>query len=303
MKFLFLKIKILMKVLGLLLFTMATPFSSFAQETNDDEELDMLIDELFFNEKEFIDEILESLNTHNYIYGTVSYNNNTYFSGRDSGIDQFNIIPQVSYYHSSGFNASISGIYYSEFEPGWDLTTISVAYNNAIDKKKSLIYNVGYTRYLYHSDNGIFTNSFDLSLGIRNKKRTFGTRLATSYLFGTDQSFQFLSTTYGNFTLTRQKNMLLKFRPRLDFIVAQQTITLERLAFIDGQFRIVTREFNIFDLLNTQLSIPVSLITRSWDFELGYTLNFPNPVAVESGLKTTGFFNISVGYLIDLKKR
>ncbi len=122
-------------------------------------------------------------------------------------------------------------------------------------------------------------------------------------MFGTDQSFQFLSTTYGNFTLTKQKNILLRFKPRLDLIVAQQTITLERLVFIDAMPRIVSRDFDIFNLLNTQLNFPLSLVTRSWDFELGYTLNLPNPVAVESGLKTTGFFNISVGYLIDLKKR
>jgi hypothetical protein len=58
---------------------------------------------------------------------------------------------------------------------------------------------------------------------------------------------------------------------------------------------------DIFDLLNTRLNIPLRLATKSWDFEIGYNINFPSPVETESNLKNTSFFNISIGYLIGLK--
>jgi hypothetical protein len=60
--------------------------------------------------------------------------------------------------------------------------------------------------------------------------------------------------------------------------------------------------FNVFDLLNTQVSIPLSLSTNSWDFELGYHFNFPNSVLKESNIPTSRFLSLSVGYLFDLSK-
>ena len=296
------RFKLELSLIWLLLFTVATTVSSYAQVTNDEDEIDILLDELFFNDQQFIDEILYSFNTYNFIYTNVSFNSNTFFSGRDSGIDQFNLVPQISYYSSSGFNVSVSGIYYETFEPNWDFTNVSVGYFNTIGKKKLLTYNAGYTRYFYSDGWDTFTNSLDLSIGLRTKKRNLGTKLGASYLFGTDQSFQLVSSSYGKINITKQKNFSLKLTPKLNFILAQQTIALEQLV---GQGDQVTTEFvynDIFDLLNTQINIPLSLTTKSWDFELGYNINFPSALESESDLKTTSFFNISIGYLIDLDK-
>jgi hypothetical protein len=70
----------------LLFFSIATSFCSYAQEKND-ENVDSLIDELFFNDQQFLDEMLEKNYIYNFIYTSLSYNSNTFFSGRDSGID------------------------------------------------------------------------------------------------------------------------------------------------------------------------------------------------------------------------
>jgi hypothetical protein len=283
----------------LLLFTAATSVNLYAQEPKKDE-IDMLLDELFFNDEQFMYDILNSFNTNNFIYTNVSFNSNTFFTGRDSGINQFNLVPQISYYSTSGFNISISGIYYETFSPNWDFTNVSIGYYNTLGKKKSFNYNVGYTRYFYANGWDVFTNAISLSLGARNNNRTLGTRLTTSYLFGTDQSFQIVSRNYANLTLTKGHNYSLKFRPQLSFIIAQQTTALEQL---NTQGEVTTTEYiynDIFDLLNTQLNIPISLATKSWDFELGYNINFPSRVETEPELDTTGFVNLSIGYLIDL---
>lgn len=284
----------------LLLFTAATSVNLYAQQPKEDD-IDLLLDELFFNDQQFFNDILDSFNTNNFIYTNVSFNSNTFFTGRDSGIDQFNIVPQISYYSASGFNVSVSGIYYETFSPNWDFTNISLGYYNTIGKDKLITYNVGYTRYFYSKGWDTFTNSIDLSLGLRNKKRTLGTKLATSYLFGTDQSFQIVSRSYANLTLAKEKDYTLKFRPQISFVIAQQTTALEQL---NTQGDVTTVEYvynDIFDLLNTQINIPLTLVTKSWDFELGYNINLPSRVETEPELKTTGFINLSIGYLIDFK--
>lgn len=301
MKPLYQKVKKRLQFYGLLLFSIATSFCSYAQEENLDD-IDGLIDELFFNDQQFLDELIEGGLTYNFLYTSVSYNTNTFFSGRDSGTDQFNIIPQVSYYHSSGFNASISGIYYQNFAPAWDFTSVSVGYFNTIGKQKNFNYNLGYTHFFYSDDFDDFTNSIDLSVGIRNIKRTLGTTLAASYLFGTDTSLQLVSNSFLNINLKRTSNLALRFRPNISFIIADQTYTFSSLIRSPLGPRIVTVVQEVFDLLNTQLSFPLSLSTKSWDFEVGYHLNLPNAVSNESNLSNTNFFSFSVGYLLDLNK-
>ena len=301
MTHLFQELKNTTKVFGLLLFSMATSFCSYAQEENL-EDLDSLIDELFFNNQQFLDELIESDFPFNFLYTSVSYNSNTFFSGRDSGADQFNIIPQVSYYHSSGFNASVSGIYYQNFDPNWDFTSVSLGYFKTLGKNKNFHYNIGYTKVFYTDDFDDFTNSLDLSLGIRNKKRTIGTTVSASYLFGSDESYQVVSSSYLNFTLKRAPNFALRLRPNVNFIITKQSIAVKKVVFIDQQIVTEIINFNIIDLLNTQLSFPLSLSTKSWDFEFGYNFNFPNLVLKESSIPTSSYFNFSIGHLFDLNK-
>ena len=69
-------IKITIKVSGLLLFTMATSFCSYGQEINDDL-IDTLLDDLYFNEQQFLDEFIENDASYNFIHATVSYNSST----------------------------------------------------------------------------------------------------------------------------------------------------------------------------------------------------------------------------------
>jgi hypothetical protein len=293
--------KTTLKIFGLLLFSIATSFSSYGQEENLDD-LDGLIDELFFNDQQFLDELIESDFSYNFLYTSLSYNSNTFFSGRDSGTDQFNLIPQVSYYHSSGLNASISGIYYENFDPSWDFTSVSVGYFNTLGKQKNFVYNLGYTKYFYSDDFDDFTNSFDVSLGIRNKKRTIGSTISASYLFGTDNSYQIVSNSFASFTLKRTLNLALRFRPNISFIIANQSYTFTTITRSPSGPVSSTFTQNVFDILNTQVSLPFSITTNSWDFELGYNLNLPNAVANELDLSSTGFFNLSVGYMFDLNK-
>lgn len=289
-----------LRVLGLLLFMAAIPFSSFAQDPKEEDEIDLLLDELFFNEDQFIDEILESLTKNPFIYTSVTYNSNTYFTGRDSGIDQFHVLPQISYYHPSGLNASVSGMYYENFDPKWDFTNVYLGYYNTFDKKELINYSIGYAHYFYSDGSNTFTNSLSGGIGIKNNGRTLGANVTASYLFGGDEAFQLIPSVYGRFSLIKGKGFSIKFVPRLSMIVAQQTIALEQLNSQTDETEFIN--YDVFDLLNTQLNLPISLISKSWNLDVGYNINFPNPVATETDLKNTSYFTVSLGYLINMKR-
>ncbi|MFZ2283229.1 MAG: hypothetical protein WAV86_05090, partial [Lutibacter sp.] len=92
----------------------------------------------------------------------------------------------------------------------------------------------------------------------------------------------------------------LKFKPQLNIVAGKQTIELSRIYNQDGQILTEYTENDVFDLINTQISLPMQFSTNSFDFEAGYNINFPNAIGDESNLKNTGFFNFSIGYLIDL---
>ena len=170
--------------------------------------------------------------------------------------------------------------------------------------QKKIIYNLGYTHFFYTDGYDVFTNSLDISLGIRNKKRTIGTTIAGAYLFGTEESYQIVSNTFASITLIRIPNFAIRFRPNINFIIANQSITFDTVVInsLLGP-RIITTTLNVFDLLNTQITFPISFSTNSWDFELGYNLNLPKALSNETDLTTTGFFNFSVGYMFDLNNK
>ena len=290
-----------LRVIGLLLFIVATSLFTQAQVTRTDDEIDILLDELFFSEDQLIDEILASINRSEFIYASLTFNSNTYFSGRDAGIDQYNFYPQVSYYHPSGVSVSLSGLYYEKFDPNWDFTSISLGYSRSLNKKETFYFTTGYTRYFYSDGSDIFTNGIDLGLTLQNKNRTFGSTLSSTYLFGSDNAFQLISSTYGKITLYKEKTFSIKFRPKLNFLIASQTIALEELNNQTEETEFVN--YDVFELLNTQLSFPITLVSKSFNLDMGYTINLPSAVATESNLNSNGFFTVSLGYLIDLRKQ
>jgi hypothetical protein len=287
------------KYLALILWLSGLFFAQ-AQELTKEKEIDNLIDELFM-EDDVINELTASLNNFQFLYISTTFNSDTYFSGRDIGIDQYNITPQITYAHSNGIFASLSGIYYSEFEPNWDVTVASLGFGKNIGKKKLFKYTVSYSKYFYANDiNNIYGNTLNLGLRIRNKKRTLGTQLSGSYLFGEEQSFEIASRSFIDFNLLKTKKTILKFKPQLSIIAGKQTIELARIVTQNGELLTQYTENDVFDLINTQINLPLLFSTNSFDFEAGYNINFPNAIGDESNLKNTGFLNFSIGYLIDL---
>lgn len=287
------------KYITLLMLLSGTVFT-YSQQLTKEKEINDIIDEIFL-EDEVINELSASLKNYQFLYISTTYNSDTYFSGRDIGVDQYNITPQITFANSNGIFASLSGIYYSEFVPKWDVTTATVGFSRNIGKDKLFKYSISYSKYFYSNDiDNIYTNTINLGLGVRNKKRTLGTQLSGSYLFGEEQSFEMASRSFVNFNLLKTNKTSLNFKPQLNIIAGKQTIELARIVNQNGQLTTQYTENDVFDLINTQINLPLLYSTNSFDFEAGYNINFPNAIGDEYNLKNTGFFSFSIGYLIDL---
>lgn len=290
-----------MKIYFTLLLWLSCLTFANAQEPKKEKEIDDLIEELFM-EDEVINDLTASLKNSQFLYVSATYNSNTYFSGRDIGIDQYNITPQITYAHSNGLFASLSGIYYSEFVPKWDVTTATVGFGKNIGEQKLFKYAVSYSRYFYANDlNNLYTNTLNAGFGVRTKKRNIGTQISASYLFGEEQSLEITSRSFVDVNLLKTKKSSLKFKPQLSIIAGKQTIELARIVNQNGQLSTEYTENDIFDLINTQINLPLLFSTNSFDFEAGYNINLPNAIGNESNLKNTRFFSFSIGYLIDLQ--
>ncbi len=288
------------KLFTLWLIVLGLPCVFSQEKTSGENEVDEIIDNLLLEDQD-MEAFMESITDFQFLYLSVNYTNDTYFSGRDIGIDQYNVRPQISYMHSKGYFASLSGVYYSEFTPHWDYSTATLGYGTYLDKKNSVRLYASYSRFFY--SDGVenpFTNDISLGLGIKNKKRTFGTQLTGTYLFGDDNSFQIVSRSFVAFELLKTKKVDLKLRPQLSIVAGQQTLELAQTTFQNGVMVTDYLGNDVFDLINTQVNLPLQLTTNSFDFELGYTLNLPSALDNESDLPTTGYFNLSIAYMLDL---
>lgn len=276
---------------------------TYSQEKNDrdkEQEINDIIDDLLLDNNT-LENLIDTSNNFQLLYMSIDYNSDSFFSGKDIGINQYNIKPQITYMHSKGFTGSISGIYYSEFTPKWNYTATTIGYGKDLDKKKRLRLHTSYSRYFFSKgvDNP-FKNALSLSIGIKNKQQTIGTNLSGDYLFGSDESFQITSTSYGSFKLFKTKNSYVKLSPRFVIIAGKQTLELTQVYIQNRELVVAYLENDIFDVINTQINIPLQFNLNAFDFELGYNLNIPNPVGTESKLGTTRFLNLSIAYLIDL---
>ncbi|MFC5682055.1 hypothetical protein ACYE2N_09670 [Flavobacterium sp. MAHUQ-51] len=290
-----------MKKLFLLaiLFTFGT--ITYAQETSTKEqETDAILDDLLEKNQDFED-LLKSMSKIQFLYLSLNYNDKTYFSGRDIGINQYNLSPKISYMHSSGIYASLSGIYYSEFDPNWDLITTTLGYGKDLGKHKKLRFNTSYSRYFYNNNlDNAYSNVINTALAFRNKKRNFNSQLSFSYLFGNENGVQITSSNYAILNLYKNKNTQLSLKPQLSIVAGNQTIELARTFFFNGFPITVYTTNSTFDLINTQINLPLNVNYKSFDFELGYNLNFPNALDGEPRLKNTSYFNLAIAYLINL---
>ena len=301
--------------------------AAYSQQETNVEEIDSLIEELFFSQQELGDLLNE--NKISLIYSSINYNSNTYYSGRSIGVNQFNLSPQISYLNSNGLTISLSGIYLDQFEPEWDLTTISIGYSKWINEKNTFSLNTSISNYFYsYDENDIYSRSVSLGMSYQSFNNKLFLNTSAGIFFDGSNLFQIASNFYYSFSLIKKREKIkgqnqrsqvwkvnvngkkkprriltdkltLDFNPMVSFYFNSETIDTEYSpSFFVNQNRSVDQ--NYFGLINTQIKLPIEFNLNNIDLEFSYYINIPVPIGDENNLPNTSFFGISVGYLFDL---
>ena len=259
-------------------------------------EADAILDELFPIDSLTIESMVLDLKKQDFLYINTLYNTKTLFSGRDFGVEQYSFFPAISYIDSNNFFLNVGSGYYSEVDPQWDFITFSGGYSNHLNKKKSIVATVAYS-YTTFTEDVADLNNQRVSLSLSYRAKWFRNALSGGYLFGGNRSSYLSNNIYFNIDLLASKSLDISIEPRVGIFWGNQTITeLVRIGFF--QFQEVSTD--VFQLLNTELSIPIEFDFGKWDFEIDYTYAMPNALPDEEKPSNNSYFCISLGYLIGL---
>lgn len=261
---------------------------------------DSVLEAILLNEAD-VNDLINAITDYKYIYARSEFENRTYFSGQDLGIDQFNIANQVLFQGANGFQIGIAGILYSGFKPKYNTTIASLGYNNGLSFLKDASIRASYSRFFFAKVDSIEENAFNssLNLGATYQLENIGTSVDFNLLLGADPSSQFSWDLFSDFTIFRLGLFnKVKFAPEVSLYFGNETVVTSQYVTFPRFTGEIYSEENTFGLMNTVLRIPLSLSYRDFDLRAGYNFNFPRVPGGDIKPEKTSFLNISVGYML-----
>jgi hypothetical protein len=260
-------------------------------ESKESSDIDELLEELFVVDTLAVLQAYDELKG-GFLYASVSYDEQAYFSGRDFDIDQFELAPSLTYLTNGGTYLFAGGAYYSELDPAWDLFALGAGQFWSLGTKRQWSVSTSYT-HSFLGDDSEELNTHRLSSSVSYKLDPLQLNVAGGYLFGTEPSYYLSTSVSYDATLAQIGTFELTFEPSLYLLFSQQNI-IEQVSL----FRF--SESSVFDRVNSQFEIPLSIDNNSVDITLSYILNFPNNIFEDEELSSSGYFSISLGWLIPL---
>ena len=271
------------------------------------ERIDSLLDDLFLTDAE-LQTLFDQKNNLHYLYIRSVFNKKTYFAGREIGVDQWNLGNQLFYLNSLGIFFGLSGVYYSQLDPGYNSTLFMAGYSNKIDKQNKLRFRVSYEKYFFHNTDPDFipyyTKGLNAGLTIQNKH--LGIRGDGSLNFGAYDTGKSVSVDFfGNFKLYKKGlRKSIKFKPELSlFYGIDYTEIMLDYSFINPTTGIEYTSYyeEGFGLMNVQLQLPLSFNFKNVDVQVSYYYNMPQSFMDNTEYDNTSFLQFSIGYFLKVK--
>jgi len=289
-----------MKKIIVLLLLISGIVPAFAQT----DRIDSLLNDLVYNDNDPL-MMPEKPVKFDFISTGINFNSNTFYAGREVGIDKmFNITGHLFYYNSTGLFIGASGNWFDQLTPSYSATTLSAGFSKAVDKKKLFTFRTSYSRFLYYKPDTAsyypYKNNF--SLGLSFRKNWIGARISSNLLFGEEYKFNISTGLYSRFTLIKLgKYNKIYMAPEVSAFMGSETIATTKGGSGDGNQTINTKE--VYSLLNTQLYIPIGISIGDFDLEFNYSVNFPTTQDASITYPVSSFYTISIGYMLPISKK
>jgi len=267
-----------------------------------EEALDSLLEVILFEDEEMVS-LLTGKSNYQFLYVRTHFENESYFSGRDIGIEQQNYSAQVSYFHSAGISAGVGMIWYSQFNPRLYATSLMLGYSGKFGKSNDYRYRSSYNRYFFSKmdsvDSHAFNNAF--AVGATIDKGFIGTRLDLALLTGVETAGQVSWDLFGDITLIKLGTFdRIKFEPEISFFFGKEIMAYYELGGPGQNEQYELVEDSKFGLLNLAIRFPLTIDYKNFDLEIGYNINLPSSMLTDDKLPMTTYFNVSLGYIFSL---
>lgn len=248
----------------------------------------------------------------------LGYNSNVLSAGRTLGIKNFGLSSGVSYYHSSGMYADVTGYWSNDFDPSYYLTVTSIGYMGDFSKRFSLM--AEYDRYFYSvaSDDDVYIpykNTLSVTPILEFKPVSFSVNY--SYYFGDQTAHRIMPGL--SVSLEKRKIIGLdriSINPSFFTLFGDETISrieferpktlqeaIQNYRKYGTRFKIVQINTHVFGVMNYMISIPVIASVKNWSFSFTYNYNIPK--ALEGEIideSESTFLYASITYFIDLRR-
>lgn len=260
--------------------------------------IDSLLNDLLYNENQPL-VYLETPAHYNFLYIGSTLNNSTFYAGREIGNNKLNVSCNVFYYNSKGFFIGSAGNWYSQQAPGYSSTTLTAGYYKQINKKKTLNFRTSYSRFLYYQPDTLYTYPYKNSLnaGLTFRKKWFGARLSSSFLFGDEFGANATSSLYSRIGILKfGKQNKIYTMPEISVFIGPESIIEENFSATDSTSTAELKK--VYNLLNTQLYLPVNISLGDFDIELACAINFPFTQEANTSYPVSANLSVTVGYFL-----
>jgi hypothetical protein len=248
----------------------------------------------------------------------LAYNSNVLSAGRTLGIENFGLSAGLSYYHSKGFYADLTGYYSNDFDPSYYLTVVSAGYMHDFSKRFSIM--AGYDRYFYSiaTDDWYIPYKNTLSVTPILEFKPFSFSANYSYYFGDQTAHRIMP---GVSAILEKRKFLrmdrLAISPSFFMLLGNEVVSrieyerpnslqeaFQNYRLYGTRFKPVQINTNVFGVMNYMISIPIVASVSHWSFSFTYNYNIPK--ALEGEIideSESTFLSASILYFIDLRPR
>ena len=270
-----------------------------------DARLDSILNEVLFDDED-LSYLFQVKKNFQFLYWRSNFDTRTFYAGREIGTQQYNFSGQLFYMHSMGLFAGVSGSWYSQLDPGYRTTVLSVGYSKGLKKKQFFRYRLSYDYFVFNNDDPDFEPLYNsgLSAGITLKSKTLGTRMNYYLLLGKETGSSFSWNAYSYLNLLRLGTYdRIRLEPQVLFYFGSEAVEYQLSEILVDPLTNTTYDSyykDEFGLMNIQLQLPLRVKYKNFDFEASWIHNFPQTMNDGFSYPQNSSFRFSIGYIFSL---
>lgn len=266
--------------------------------------VDSVLNELFFDEPDLYD-LFDGNTKFHFLYIGAALNSGTYYTGREVGTDYANSSGQLYYFISNGLYFGASGAWYSHLDPGFRTAVLSVGYSDSPKWFKYLRYRVSADRFVYLNMGTDFEPSYnsDINAGLSLRYKWIGVRGDYTLLMGKRYDNLASADVFAKIKLWKfRRSDRLQFEPELSWAFGSEPVEYDLNAAMSSdpfyEPNYVLRDD--FGLMDVQLSLPLTLGYKNFDFEVAFVRHYPKSLDPSYYYEKSGYWRVSIAYIIPI---